>query len=187
MPALRMKAFLLKHKRTIIYWVVLLSIIFWLGPMQQDYYLDSDMDNFKSTYLLPVLIWLGVGLAVNLFFVELFESKSFIQSGNVFFYSGFYIAMYLILFQNLFLDAALFVNRLYKRETVEKTYTVGYFWGEENTFNGFLPYDVKTKDICTDRKLKNKLYQPSLKKGDTIVLTCTKGLLGVVFNAAAYK
>lgn len=187
MPALRMKAFLLKYKRTIIYWVVFLSILLWLVPMQQEYYLDKDIDNFKTTYFRSFLIWLGVGLSVSVFLVVLFKTKSFKQSGIVFFYSGFYIAIYLFLSQDLFLGAALFVNRLYKKESVQKTYLVSFFSGEENTFNGFWPYDVKTKHINTDQKLKNKLYQPSLKENDTIVITCTKGLLGVEFNAAAYK
>lgn len=181
-----MKAFLLKHKRTI-FWVVFLALALWLGPMQKDYYLDSDIDYFKTNYFLPFLIWTGVTICVLAFLIIFFKTKSLKQSGTLFLYLSFFIAFMLFIFQDLFLGGALFVNRLYKRELVQKIYLVSYFVGAENTYNSFHLFDMKTKQISIDNKLKNKLYKPSLKQNDTIVLKCDEGLLGVEFLGEAYK
>ena len=106
-----MKAFLLKYKRTIIFWIVFLFVILYFVPRQSDYYLDNDIKYFKSHYLTPTLIWTGIVITILLLLMLFIKTKSIKQSSLSFLYGTVTVACFLFIFQNLFLATALFINR----------------------------------------------------------------------------
>jgi len=178
-----MTAFLNKHKRTIIFWIVFSSIVLYFAPRQSEYYFDNDIKHFKTQYLQPILVWTGVAISVGLFLYWLVTTKSVKQSTISFGYVVLTLAFYLFIFQNMFLGASLFINRQFKSESLEKSYRVTYMTGRDNSKANFIPYDITAKQISIDRKLINKLYTADLKQNDTIKLKLNKGFFGVVFNS----
>ena len=96
------------------------------------------------------------------------------------------ITVFLFILQDLFLGAALFLNRDFKRGELQKKFLVDYMAGEDKTKESFVPYDLATQKISIERKLINKLYDPMLKRGDTITLQLDKGILGVPFQSKPF-
>jgi hypothetical protein len=177
-----MKAFLLKFKWTILFWLIFLPIVVYFAPRQNDYYLDSDIKYFKSYYLAPILLWMGIIISVILLLILFIKTKSLKQSSLSFLYGVMIVAFYLFIFQDLFLAAALFINRQIKEESLQKSYVVSYIAGMEQTKDNFVPYDLSTKHITIDKKLINRIYNSGLKQNDTVTLKLHKGLFGVVFQ-----
>jgi hypothetical protein len=178
-----MTAFLNKHKRTIIFWIVFSSIVLYFAPRQSEYYFDNDINHFKTQYLQPILVWTGVAISVGLFLYWLVTTKSVKQSAIGFGYVTLTLAFYLYIFQNIFLGASLFLNRQLKSESFEKSYQATYMAETDNSKANFIPYDLTTKQVLIDRKLINKLYSADLKQNDTVKLKLNKGLFGIVFNS----
>lgn len=181
-----MKTFLLKHKRTIIFWIVFLFVLFYFAPRQHDYYLDDDVRDFKRIYLTPILIWMGVVTSLLVFFIVFLKTKSFKQSSMAFLFIGINIAFCLLLFQDLFLGAALFVNRQFKRSSLQKVYVVSYTFGEGPAKDNFMVYDFSSKRNLIDAKLLNALYKPGLKLKDTVTLQLNKGLFGIEYQPQSF-
>jgi len=181
-----MKAFLLKYKRKIIFWIVFLAIVLYFAPRQHDYYLDGDIDNFKSTYLVPTLIWTGLVTSIIIVFIVFAKTKSIKHSAASFFSVGVTLAFFLFIFQDIFLGAALFLNRQFRRDYIQRTYVAGYWVGASETKENFVPRDLSTKYTSIDKKLINKLYNPGLKSKDTIILQFEKGLFGIAFQSKPF-
>jgi hypothetical protein len=181
-----MTAFLKKHKWTILYWVILLFIVLYFAPRQNKYYLDNDIDYFKTQYLRPILLWTGGVIPVGLFLFWLIRTKSIKQSAIGFAYVVVALAFFLFIFQDIFLGASLFINRQLKRDSVQKIYQANYMAGTDQSKSNFIPYDLTTKQISIERKLINKLYTVGLKQNDTISLNLYKGLLGIAFNSQPF-
>lgn len=182
-----MKAFLLKHKRTIIFWIVFSAIVIYFAPSQHDYYLDDDIKYFKTNYLTPFLIWTGIVTSLIIFILVFTKTKSLKQSGVSFLSVGLTLTIYLFLFQGLFLGGALFLNRLVKRESIQKNYVVNYLTGTDQTKNNFFPYELSSKHSIIDRKLRNKIYTSGLKQNDTITLKFDMGLFGIAFQSQSFE
>ena len=177
-----MKAFLLKYKRTIIFWIVFTVIVLYFAPRQHDYYLDDDIENFKRTYLTPILIWTGIVTSIIVLIFVFAKTKSFKQAGVSFLYVGVAIAFFLFIFQDTFLGASLFLNRLFKKDISQKAYVVRYMAGTGQTKDNFIPYDLSAKQISIDKKLINKLYNSGLKQNDTVRLQFDQGIFGIEFQ-----
>lgn len=182
-----MKAFLLKYKRTIIFCIVFSVIAIYFAPRQHDFYLDDDIKNFKSNYLVPFLVWTGIVTSLIVFILVFAKTKSLKQSGISLFPAGVTLAIYLFLFQDLFLGGALFLNRQFKRDTVNKTYIISYMTGTDKTKLNLIPYDLATKHPSIDRKLINKLYSPGQNQNDTVTLTFDKGIFGIAFQSHPFN
>jgi len=178
-----MKAFLLKYKRTIIFWIVFSSIVLYFAPVQNDYYLKDDINNFKRTYLTAFLILTGAVTSLIALILVFIKTKSVMQAYVAFLSVGVTLAFYLFIFQNIFLGASLFINRQFKRDTLKKTYVAKYMVGTDQTKDNFNPYDISSGHISTDDKLINKLYHKGLKQDDTIILKFDKGLFGIAFQS----
>jgi len=179
--------FLLKYKRKIISWIVFLALVLYFAPKQHDYYLDDDIKSFKTTYFTPFLIWTGIIASLLIFLITFLKSKSIKQSGVSFLYAGVIFAFLLFIFQNLFLGASLFLNRQFKRETLQKSYSVSYLTGIEHTKDNFFPFDIANKHSSFDRKLRNKLYYPGINQNDTVTLQFDKGLFGIPFQSKPFN
>jgi hypothetical protein len=184
--ASHMKQFILKYKWTICYCSIVSFIILYFAPRQKDYYLDNDINVFKSQHLISALIWTWVVICGLFFVILLTRSKSFKQTLSSFFYFALTIAFFLFIFQDLFLAGSLFINRLFKRDSLTKKYVAYYLDGAEKIKDNFLPYDLLTRQISIDEKLKDKLYRPGLKQNDTINLKFDKGLLGIEFQTKPF-
>jgi hypothetical protein len=181
-----MKAFLIKYKRTIIFWIVFSAIVLYFAPRQHDYYLDDDIDSFKETYLTPFLIWTGIVISLLVLILVFADTKSFEKAGVSFLTVGVTLAFYLFIFQGLFLGGALFINRQFIRDTLSKTYIIGHMAGTDKTKNNIVPYDLSTKRSSIDRKLINKLYSSSQNQNDTVILKFDKGLFGIAFQSQPF-
>lgn len=182
-----MKGFLLKYKWTILYWTVFLTIVLFFVPRQNDYYLDNDIKEFKQTYLTRMLLWTGIMTSIVIFILVLVKAKSLKQSAIAFIYAGVTIAFFLFIFQNVFLGFSLFLNRQFKRDTLQKAYVVDYLAGVDQTKSNFIPYDIASKEIINDKKLIDKIYRLNLKQFDTVRVTFDKGLFGIAFQSHPFS
>ncbi len=124
LPAVQMKEFLIKNVRTIIFWAVFLTIVLYLVPTQHDYYLDKDIIDFKRNYLNAILLWTGILTSIAIFIGLLIKAKPFRQSVTALLSAGITIAFFLFIFQEVFLGVSLFINRLVKRDALQKVYVV---------------------------------------------------------------
>lgn len=176
-----MKAFVSKYKWNIIYFLTLLAVVVYFAPKQNDYYFDNDIKNYKSKYLIPILFWTCIILCSILFGLLVINMKSIKQSLLSFFFGAILISCNLFIFQDVILGGALFINRLYKRDHLQKAYVVNYLSGLKQTKYNLISYDLETKQFSIDRKLSEQLYRPFLKQNDTIILKLNKGLLGIVY------
>jgi hypothetical protein len=182
-----MKAFLLKHKGSIIYWVVFLTTAFYFAPLQSHYYLENDIEHFRKTSLVSVSIWTGIALSILGIIFILKLTKSIRQSLLPSLILTVNIAFLIFLFQSLILAGALFINRQFKRADLQKNYGVGYLAGAPQTRRTFFPYDVSTREMATDNKLIDKLYRPGLKLSDTLTIEFDQGLFGIPFQPQHFK
>lgn len=177
----KIKTFLLKHKLTILFWIVFSAIVVYLAPLQSDYYLDEDIKSFKRQYLIPILVWTGVVTSTILLVILFISIKSIKQSLLSFLYCSIMIAFFLFIFQDLFLAAALLLNRQFKRDSITKTYVTKYMIDTEPSKKYLYSFDISTGQISIDGKLINKLYYPGLKQNDTVILKFDKGLFGIEY------
>jgi len=181
-----MKTFLVKYKWTILYWLIYSSIVLFFAPKQKNYYLDDDIRLFKENSLTPILMWTGVTMPFLVLLIVLAKTKSIKQSALSFLYGAITVALFLFFFRDLVLTGSLFINRQFKRATLEKTYLADYQFGVEQTKENFNLYDISAKQLLTEKKLINRLYHPGLKQNDTLTLKFYKGLLGIAFQAQPF-
>ena len=181
-----MKAFLNKHKRAILFWVIFLSIVLYFAPRQSEYYLDNDISDFKKHNLQPTLIWTGSILCIGLLVFWLIKTKSIKQLLTPFLSVTLTTAAFLFIFQDIFLAASLFVNRQFKRDNIQKNYIANYMSDTDQTKSNFIPFDISENQMSIDKKLINKLYKVGLKQNDTIPLTFDKGLFGIAFQTQQF-
>jgi hypothetical protein len=178
-----MTAFFKKYKWTILYWAILLFFFIYFAPRQSKYYLDQDIKQFKTLYLIPTLIWAFGLLAVGLFIFWLIKTKSVKQPTLWFLSTVLTFAFIIFIFQNIFLGIALFANRQVTKGKVAKTYQASFMAGTDYSKRNFYPYETSTGHIISDRKLVNELYQPELKQNDKLALPMKIGLFGIAFTS----
>lgn len=177
-----MKALFIKYKWTILYWAILVFLLFYFVPKQKQYYLDDDIKQFKSTYLLPGLaIFFGI-LAVGLLIYWIYKGGFLIKLIKAFFWLTLYLAFLIFIFQDVFLGIALFTNRQIQTGKLAKSYKASYLAGEEPTKANFHCYDMETGKIIINSKLLNKLYRPGIQQNDILVLPMKLGLFRVPFT-----
>ncbi|MEG4110149.1 hypothetical protein QUA04_29390 [Microcoleus sp. S13_C5] len=177
-----MTAFFKKYKWTILYWTVLLFLGLYFAPKQNKYYLDQDIKEFRTHYLIPNLVWTFGLLAVGLFVFWIIKTKSIKRSTLWFLSTALAFAFIIFLFQNIFLGVTLFANRQVTKGKVTKTFQAAFMAGVAQTKSNFHLYDPLTGQIIIDRKLVNELYRPQLHKNDKVVLPMRIGLFGVAYS-----
>jgi hypothetical protein len=136
--------------------------------------------------LTPFLIWAGIVTSIIVFILVYAKTKSLKQSGVSFLSVGVTLALYLFIFQDLFLGGALFLNRQFKSGTLNKPYLIGYMVGTDKPKDNFIAYDLTTKHSSIDRKLINKLYSSGRNQNDTVILKFDKGLFGIAFQSQPF-
>jgi hypothetical protein len=179
----KMTAFLKKYKWTILYWAILLFFLLYFVPNQNKYYIEQDIKQFKTLYLIPILIFAFGLFAVGLFVFGLIKTKSANQSAIWFLSIVLTFAFIIFFFQSIFLGIALFANRQVTKGKVTKIYQASFLAGAEHSKINFHPYEPSSGQLITDRILVNELYQPGLKQDDKIVLPMRIGLFGIAFTS----
>ncbi len=152
-----MTAFFRQYRWTILYWTILLFLIFYFAPRQSKYYFDQDIQQFKTLYLIPTLIWTLVLLAIGLFVYWLIKTKSVKQSTLWFLSTALTFAFIFFIFQNIFLGIALFANRQITKEKIIEKYQASFMAGTDNSKNNLSLHNISTKHISIDIKLINEL------------------------------
>lgn len=176
-----MTIFFKKYKWTICYWTILLFFLLYFVPKQSKYYLDQDIKQFKTLYLIPTLIWTFGIIAVGLFIFWLIKTKSVKQPMFWFLSTVLAFAFIIFIFQNIFLGIALFANRQITKGKISKTYQAYFVAGVDHSKSNFYPCEPSTGQIINDRKLINELYKSELKQNDKISLPMKIGLFGIAF------
>jgi hypothetical protein len=177
-----MAAFFKKYKWTMLYWVILLFFGLYFAPRQSKYYLEQDIKEFKTLYLIPTLVWTFGLLAVGLFVFWLIQTKSIKRSTLWFLLTTLTFSIIIFFFQNIFLGIALFANRQVTNGKAAKTFQATFMAGVNQTKSNFHLYEPLTGQIIVDRKLINELYKPELKQKDTVVLPMRLGLFGLAYS-----
>lgn len=180
---LNMKAFLSKYKRRIIFWIVFPAIVLYFVPKQNDYYLEDDINSFRTVHFTPFLVWIFAAISLIILALLLLKTRSIKQSYLSFLFCVAAVGLFLFIFQTIILGTTLFVNRQFTRGVVERKYIVEYMAGLEEAKSSFFPYDISSGHISSDSKLVNELYNRDLNKGDTVVLQLKKGLFGVAYHS----
>lgn len=170
-----------KYTRHIVFGLVLLTLVLYVGPLQERYYLNEDVAYFKVTYLYPILICFGCLLVLIVGIFMLRTASSFKQVIMPCLKVAAIVAVYLFLFQNLVLEGVLFVNRQMKLSDTTKYYLVNYMLNTEKTKANFLLYNPTTKQFISDRKLVNRLYNNHLNSNDIVGLKLNRGLLSIAY------
>jgi hypothetical protein len=173
-----MKSFILKHKHRIIYWSILLFLLLYFAPRQNEFYPDADIQLFKKQFITPFLIYTWIAISIALCIILLYRTSSILNSFASLIYGSIISACLLFIFQGLFLAAALFLNRQYSKKTVTRTYVV-YKLDEKSRY--FIFYDDSTGKGLLDGKLNRRIDRSGLKQKDTVHFTFKKGLFGIPY------
>jgi hypothetical protein len=156
--------------------LVILSFLF--IPRQQDLYLQADFELLKNKSNI-FLIWTMVIGAIIILFFALKKVENISQVGNVLLgVVGLALPFYFI-FQTIFLSAFLILNRIEFGGNVDKKYTTTFFLEPDKQTP--MIYDFRTKKILLFDNVRNTEKLKSLKMGDTVIISFSKGLLGITF------
>lgn len=177
-----MKISVSKYTRHIVFWLVLLTLVLYVGPLQQRYYLNEDVAYFKVTYLYPILICFGCLLVVIVGVFMLRTASSLKQVIMPCLKIAAIVTVYLFLFQDLLLEGILFVNRQIKIGDTTKYYLVSYMLNTEKTKENFLLYNPCTKQFISNIKLVDRLYNNHLNRNDIVGLNLNRGLLSIAYS-----
>lgn len=182
-----MKQFLQKHQSRIIFWAIFSLIVLYLAPKQNNFYLDKDIENFKTKYFTPTLFWLWGSVCFLFLIFSLLKTRPLFNAIYSSFFFLVFVAWFLFIFQGIFLAASLFINRQFKQGHVTKIYQASYIAGVEANKNNFFLYDLTTGNISSDSKLTDRLYNSGVKQNDTITLEFERGLFGINYQSNAFK
>ena len=183
-----MKEFIIKHKITICYWLIFLTILFYFAPIQNNYYLDDDIELFKKQFFYKILLGIGVSICLLLYIYIIKKINGIKKHLTAFIYFTLKITFILFIFQDLILAGLLFINRQYKRESFVRSYIVEKYpnTSEQNKSNIWL-YDLSKGQVISERKLVESLYYNGVKEKDTVTKMFDKGLLGLAFSTKIMK
>lgn len=181
-----MITFFRKYRQRIIFWIIFLAIALYFAPRQRGFYLDADINQFKSQYFFPTLFWVWGILMFALLLFLIRKSESIKQSFQTFLYGMLMSAGFLFIFNNIFLSAALFINRQIRVGSVTRSYVAGYIIGAPKSKQSFYLIDIPDGKFNSGNKLINLVYKPDIKDRDTVVLQFNKGFFGIVYSTLPF-
>ena len=182
-----MTQFFKKYKWTILYITVIIFLYCFFVPVQKEYYLESDIKKFKSQYLIPTLISLFGIISFGFFIYLLIKTRAIKQSIFHFLYTVLIFTGSILVFHDVFLGVALFLNRQIQKGKITKVYFANFITETEFNKSNFYPCDLTTGQIIIDENLKNKLYKPELKQLDQITLPMKIGLFSIPYNSQKFN
>lgn len=167
-----------KYRYNIIVLLILTGLLLFFIPNEESRYLQPDFKEIKGKSI-SVLLWAELILFAVLLLFGLKQVKKIKDIFYLIARFGFIGLTFFFVFNSIFLSMTLFLNKLSKNKTVEKTYTVVYV---DNNSKSLLLLDKKSKsDIQADQLIKpaDNLH---IKVADTLVVSFKKGLLGFNFD-----
>ena len=115
-----------RHKSKIIYYAVLLLLLIFFVPNQEDYYLKSDIDNFKKDYFWRVMIAIILIISFSLLTKFAFKKKSLkenLQKTTAILLFSVFVSF---CFNSIILASILYLNRMKTEEKTSEFYKVMY-------------------------------------------------------------
>jgi hypothetical protein len=173
-----MISFIKKYWINIFLFFLLAILTFFFLPNQESHYLKTDADVVKSKSR-TVLLLTEVILFGTILFLLIKNIKKASELLVPTFAIGTFAVGFFFLFDSIFLSASFLINKLSKSQTVNKKYTVVYF---DNDKNLLLQENSSRKLVQADKLLAQDNSNLTLKSGDTLILSFTKGLLGFNFD-----
>ena len=166
-----------KYSFNIIILLVLTGLLFFFIPNEESRYLRPDIEEIKTKSHTVLLRTEAILLAILLLFglrqVKKITDIFFLIAGL-----GLMGLTLFFLFDSIFLSTTLFLNKLSKKETVDKTYKVVYV--DEN--KNLLLWDNQIKSSVHADQLIKSNNMVNIKVADTLVVSFKKGLLGFYFD-----
>lgn len=181
-----MKKLVQKYKWEILYFSILLFLLLFFAPAQHKYYLDEDIQAFKSVHFIPALILIFGFVIIALFIYWLLSTRSLKKSTEWLLSISLAFAFIMFVFEDIFLGIGLFANRLVVKEKTTKVYYTSFMAGTDHVKQHMIVYEPLTGHFSSDKKLVNELYHAGLKERDTVKLFMNKGLFGVAFNKNSF-
>ncbi|MEO6722944.1 MAG: hypothetical protein ABIN67_21435 [Ferruginibacter sp.] len=166
-----------KYRFNIIILLVLTGLLFFFIPNQESRYLRPDIEEIKHKSHI-VLLWAEVIFLVILLLFELRQLKKITDIFYLFVGLGLMGLTLFFLFDSIFLSTTLFLNKLSKKETVDKSYKVVYVDDNKN----LLLWDNDIKSSIQANQLIKATENINIKASDTLVVSFKKGLLGFNFD-----
>lgn len=176
-----MKAFLIQYKNTIGYLALMIFLLLYFVPLQNDYYLETDVDAFSEEFLTPFLIWTVALTVLAIFVHQLYKFAPTEKAVKGVFFSALKLGLFCFFFQSVFLAVFLFLNRQYTRFSFDKQYKIEFMVGTPETRDNMVAYDLLGGESTTDRRLLGTLYTIRRGQNDTISITVDNGLFGIPF------
>jgi len=173
-----MTVFLKKYWLGILLFLTWCLLVLYFNPRQQQFYLDSDIEQFKKRPHL-VLIVIEACLFILILMTNTRNKKEQIIKGSI--YTLLYLFFFHVFFQTTFTSIGLYINRLSSRTDIKKSYIVQYLNGAEMDKNALYLYDIDKKKITTERKLLHRLPTDNFHQNDTLHIKFTNGLLGLPY------
>lgn len=167
-----------KYRFNIIILLVLTGLLFFFIPNEESRYLPPDIEGIKSKSQ-AVLLWTEVIFLAILLLFGLRDLKKITDIFYLIVGLGLMGLPLFFLFNSLFLSTTLFLNRLSKKETVDKSYKVVYVDANKNLL---LLWDNELRSSVEANQLIKATDKVNIKVSDTIVVSFKKGLLGFNFD-----
>jgi hypothetical protein len=153
-----------------------LLITFYFFPLQEKYYLDSDIKSIESNSFITVLQILFVLVA---FLILYFRNSITVFANTI---KIFLIVFFLFFsFQKSLTSITLFSNRFSEKSLSTKKYMVGHLVGSSLNKENFHLLDLESNNIITDEKLLSFVYNGKLKDRDTITVSFKLGFWKIKF------
>lgn len=183
----RFSGFFKKHWRRILFYSALLLVVLYLAPRQHDFYLEDDVQRFEQEQVTPFLVWFGAIGSVGFFLWTWVSFKELVGAFLGWVGLSVVLCWFLFVFNDQWLAAGLYLNRLFDRGSIEKKFVVGSLAGVEFNRNNFLLHEASTGTSLRDDRVTEVVYRPDLKVKDTVQLKLTKGLFGVGYYPGGFK
>jgi hypothetical protein len=169
-----------KYRLNIFVVLVLTGLLLIFIPNEESHYLRPDIEGIRSKSR-SVLLWTEVILFAVLFSFGLRQIKKLADIIYLTAGLGLMILTVFFLLDTLFLSFTLFLNRLSKTRTVEKTYNVVYV---NSNSKSLLLWDQNLKRGIQADQLIATARNRNIKVTDTVIVSFSKGLIGFNFDPA---
>ena len=174
-----MLKFLDKYKFNIMYFLVFASLLFLFVPTQEEYYWQSEIEEFKDQYYLKISIIFSVGLILIVGILNMVKKKSLKNNLNSTFTVLILCCWFFFFFQSIIISLILLINRSYENQIIDRKFKVVRI--DDNKY--IFAKEINNIDFILDQSEYEK--HPNYKNinklviGEVIHLNFKKGLFGI--------
>ncbi len=160
-------------------WAMFVVVVVWLAPMQHDLYLSHDVWLFRVGSFQRAMIIAAATIITVLLALAIKYRKPLVRALSWWLYASFCTICLLFIFHQVLLASALFVNKVYVRESGNRAFVARYSLSTNGKHLFFS--DLKGHHIDVDSKMHDVLSRAHVAGNDTVHATCATGLLGIPF------